>query len=149
MFPTHIKHRDLSYLMEFFHWLQEELNKRNWSQRDLVKNSQLSGYPISQAQLSRIMTGGRQAGPEACIAIAHALGVSREEVFKARGWLFDDSSLKMEIDPRTERLAREVSILPPPSRELILDVIEPLLSSVRKFTGKISELSTNGHENEN
>ncbi len=127
--------------MDFFQWLQEELNKRNWSQSDLVKHSETVGYPISQAQLSRIITGIRQAGPEACIAIAHALGVSRQEVFRARGWLFQEST---EVDPRAERLARQVSALPPPGRELILDVIEPMLDSVRKFNIQMPTPSANG-----
>lgn len=127
--------------MEFFQWLEEELHKRGWSQSDLVKHSQIVGYPISQAQLSRIITGIRQAGPEACIAIAHALGVSRQEVFRARGWLFRELREGPEIDPRAERLAREVSALPFESREMVLDVMEPVLSSIRKLTGQRQEMS--------
>jgi hypothetical protein len=134
--------------MVFFQWLQDELHKLGWSQTDLVNSSTLAGYPISQAQLSRIITGARQAGPDACIAIAHALELSREEVFRARGWLFRELLEPMAIDPRAERLIRTLSEMPFESREITLDVIESVVESARKFTEKMQEQAANRQENE-
>ena len=59
------------------------------------------------------------------------VGLSNEEVFRARGWL---PPTKSDIDPRTERIARRVSALPAQSREIALDAIEPVLESVYKLT---------------
>ena len=66
----------------FSEWLQEEMNKRNLTQADLVR---LSG--LTSAAISRIMTGSRGAGPEACLAIARALDLPEEEVFRHAGLL--------------------------------------------------------------
>jgi transcriptional regulator with XRE-family HTH domain len=114
--------------MEFAQWLQNQLNKQGWSQSELVRRS---NHQVSQTQLSNVLLGRRQAGPETCIAIARALGLSNEEVFRARGWL---PASKSDIDPRAERVARRVSALPAQSREIALDAIEPMLESVYKLT---------------
>lgn len=73
--------------MEFTEWLQNELDKRGWSQNELVRRSQEFENRISQTQLSNILLGKRHAGPDSCIAIAQTLGLPRETVFRARGWL--------------------------------------------------------------
>ena len=124
--------------MNFSKWVENELQKRGWSQRELVRRAKRLGYKISSGQLSHIISGTRQAGPEACIAIAHALGVSREEVFRARGWLLGTFS-DPGIDSRVEQLAHGLNTLPFESREIALDIMEPALESVRKLTTRIPE----------
>ena len=132
--------------MEFASWLENQLNKRSWSQRELVRRSKMSGHKISQGQLSHIINGTREAGPEACIAIAYALGVPREEVFQARGWLLSkpEESFEPDIDPRSKQLAKGVSALPFGSREVTLDAMEAMLQSTRQLTSQIQQLSANG-----
>ncbi len=129
--------------MAFAKWLEEQLNKRGWSQRDLIKYIRLAGYQLSPGQLSRIMAGTRQANPEACIGIAHALGIPREEVFKARGWLLSKSEelFDPEIDPRARQLAKEVSALPFDSRDMTLDAMEAVFQTSRQLTSKIQQLA--------
>ncbi len=48
-------------------------------------------------QLLHIINGTREAGAEACIAIAYALGYPREEVFRARGLLSQKSLLSQKL----------------------------------------------------
>jgi transcriptional regulator with XRE-family HTH domain len=119
--------------MVFIDWLQGELDKRGWSQSELVKRSQAVGYPLSQAQFSRIMTGVSQAGPDACIAIAHTLNIEREEVFRARGWLpysFKETDLKLSIE--AAQLAVEVDRLPPTARRIVLRVAKATAKTLRE-----------------
>lgn len=132
--------------MDFGDWLQEELKNRHWSHAELARRS-----GVQTAQISRVIAGKRGAGPDLCIAIAKGLDLPRLEVFQARGWLpsYLDDPYGYEIDPRAERLAREISKLPLESREITLRAIEPVLEASRQFTDQIQELSANGHEHEN
>ena len=123
--------------VEFAHWLQKQLIKRQWDQKDLL--SRMKDHQISQGQLSRIIKGTRQAGPEACIAIAHALEISREEVFIVRGWLLREFE-SPSLDPRALELAKEVSSLPVKTRELALEIIEPVLGSMHRLSNEIEHL---------
>ena len=66
----------------FSGWLQEELKKRGMSQADLSRKSGLS-----TAAVSRIMGGSRGVGAEACTAIARALKLPPETVFRQAGLL--------------------------------------------------------------
>lgn len=104
------------YLMVFNEWLQQELNRRGWNVADLAKRAEMYGYPISQPQLWRILSGDRQAGPDACISIAYGLGVSREEVFKARGWLLREPEqlTTTNDDPQLVKVVSRLRALPVP-----------------------------------
>lgn len=68
--------------IDFPAWLQKELNDRGWTQADLSRFSNLS-----TAAISRMMTGARGIGPDACLAIANALRIPPEIVFRAAGLL--------------------------------------------------------------
>ena len=85
-----------SEYMEFSKWLQGELDRRGWNQADLCRAARLS-----PALISRIMTGTRNPGPDACKAIAKALGYETEFVFRKAGLLTD----KGKIDRRTATIA--------------------------------------------
>jgi transcriptional regulator with XRE-family HTH domain len=63
-------------------WIVQQLKERGWRQADLA---QASG--LTNATLSRILSGSRRAGPEACAAIATALDVLPEQVFRLAGLL--------------------------------------------------------------
>lgn len=66
----------------FSKWLQLQLDERGWSQADLSKQS-----GISAPQIARLMNGTRGIGPEACTAIAKALRIPPESVYRAAGLL--------------------------------------------------------------
>ncbi|MGB0388100.1 MAG: hypothetical protein ACPGWR_25060 [Ardenticatenaceae bacterium] len=134
--------------MNFAKWLQNELNKRAWSQSDLVRHIKAGGYKITRSQITHILKSDIKASGDVCISIAYGLGVSREEVFRARGWLLPkpDDPFGPEIDPRALELAKEVSVLPVKSRELAFSAIEPMLYSIRELTSEIHKLSLNGQQ---
>ena len=72
----------MSTKTDFPKWLQERLDQRDMTQADLARKGGLT-----TATISRIMGGSRRPGPEACRAIALALEVKEEEVFRQAGLL--------------------------------------------------------------
>jgi transcriptional regulator with XRE-family HTH domain len=75
---------------DFPGWLQAELKRQGMSQADLARESGLS-----TAAISRIMGGSRGVGAEACNAIAKALNLPPETVFRRAGLLPEET----ETDP--------------------------------------------------
>lgn len=69
-------------MKEFTVWLIAEINSRGWLPAELAKRAGLT-----QGGLSRILNGERKPGPEACVGIARALGLSPECVFRKAGLL--------------------------------------------------------------
>lgn len=63
-------------------YLIEYLNKMNWSQADLAKRAQ-----VSKGIISRIINRERKATPETLQAIAKAMKLPVEEVFRWAGLL--------------------------------------------------------------
>lgn len=72
---------------DFAGWVNEQLKVRQWSEADLITKARERGYRIETSHLNRVLSGERPGGVRAVIAIAHGLGISREEAFQARGWL--------------------------------------------------------------
>lgn len=71
------------FSMEKFNaWLLQELSKRNWSQSDLSYRAN-----ISRGTLSNILSGSRKIGTDVILAIARALHLPPEAVFRAAGIL--------------------------------------------------------------
>lgn len=66
----------------FSDWLLKEIEKKNWSQSDLVKAA-----GISRGTLSNILSGNRGIGEKSLTAIAHALNLSTVTVFRKAGLL--------------------------------------------------------------
>lgn len=120
--------------MKFSSWLQTQLIKRGWDQSEVAKRAQMTGYYISKTQVSRIINGDRQAGPDACIAIAHALGLSREEVFKARGWLLTASEdpVQPNMTPQVAEVIRQLLRLPQDTQELVVYPLKAQLDTIIK-----------------
>lgn len=65
-------------------WINEELNKRGWTMRELARRAGLGS-----STLSLILSGQRKPGTRFCKKIAKALGVSPEEVYRHAGLLPD------------------------------------------------------------
>lgn len=67
---------------DFADWIESELAQREWRPADLAR---VAG--IDSGQLSRILNRMRRAGPDTCLAIARALKVPPEKVFRQAGLL--------------------------------------------------------------
>lgn len=68
--------------IEFPQWLRQELEKREWSQVDLSRKT-----GISNAQVTRILSGERGFGVEALVAISNALNISPITIIRKAGLL--------------------------------------------------------------
>ena len=79
--------------MEFIDWLNNELNKRGWTQADLARQS-----GITTAGISRIMTGERKPGKDICTAIADALRYPPETIFRIARLLPNKPEFEIEMD---------------------------------------------------
>lgn len=85
----------------FGEWLKSEIKIRNISQKELAD---ISG--VTPAQISRAISGSRGLGTDTLLAIARALRVSPEEVFRRAGVL----------PPRPNQDEQDASILERTSR---------------------------------
>ena len=114
--------------MNFADWLQQQLDKRGWSQAELSRRS-----AIPTGQLSRILNGSRNAGPEPCIALAQAFGLSREEVFRARGWLLSESQeeIRLKLSSEAVEVAFEIDNLPSTSRKIALGLAKATVQTLQ------------------
>lgn len=123
---------------KFSEWLQEELDKRGWSQSELSKRA-----GVARATISNVLSGMRQPGPELCGAIARAFDVPQTVVFQAAG-LMDPGP---EFDPEVERLNHLYSQLTPEDQEEIRSIVEMKLrikereaaKRRKKHTGPLTE----------
>lgn len=75
---------------DFFDWIDQELNKRGWSNSELARQADLS-----QSFMSMVRNGQRGVTFEFCLAIAKAFGERPEKVLRAAG-LLPAPSGKME-----------------------------------------------------
>ena len=101
--------------IDFANWLREELEKRAWTQAELARQSK-----ISPAQVTRLLNGERGIGENGIVAIAHALKLPPETVFRAAGLLPPQSS-------KNERIEQAVYLmddLPEQEQEDILEFIK-------------------------
>lgn len=93
-------------MTEFAKWLEDELKSRRWTRADL---SRATG--LSQTAFSQIFKGQRKPGPDLCIAVARALEVPEEDVFRKAGLLpekpEDDDKFAEETIERFKRLTVE------------------------------------------
>ena len=103
----------------FSEWLMNELNNRNINQSELAR---LSG--VSRGAISHIINGVRQPGPDICDAIANALNLAPETVFRAAGLL----PPKPEVDQKIEDLNHLMRELPPDELEEIELIIRMKLN---------------------
>lgn len=69
-------------MADFNIWLQQEMNKREWSISDLARQA-----GVSRGSIANILRGDRKAGVEICEAIAYAFKVSPEIIYRRAGLL--------------------------------------------------------------
>lgn len=104
---------------DFKWWLLERLDERGWSQADLARRSGLS-----PAQVSRLASGVRQPGLDACLRLAQALGLSLDHVCGVAGLL----PLPPEATLETDELLRLAGALPPRARRDLLALLRLYLA---------------------
>lgn len=123
--------------MEFSDWLHHELQQRDMDQTDLARRAEMAGHPIARNSVSRILSGNRDAGPDACIAIAYGLGVSREAVFRARGWLLTEPEMVVlpDTDPRLVKIVRGLTSLEGVLYERAIAGVDALVTSYVEMAG--------------
>jgi transcriptional regulator with XRE-family HTH domain len=105
--------------MDFVDWLEDEMKRRGWAPAELAKAAGM--YPST---LSRILTRERSAGPEACNALAKALGLAPAVVFQRAG-IMDPSPLTgIERDELLSQLVTLARQLSPAERRRLTRIAE-------------------------
>ena len=99
-------------LRDFNKWLDTQLEARNWTRSDLARRAN-----VSQSVLSMIYSEARSPGPEVLTAIAGALHVPPEIVFRIAGLL----PAAPEDRPDLEELSFLYLDLPPADQVDLLD----------------------------
>lgn len=105
--------------ISFQEWLNKQLFDRNLIPADITKRTGLSS-----SQISRIISGEREPGIDALIAIADALYLPRSQVFVAAGILENNN-----LDPKIESLAYRISKLPKDQQRIIDAMIDTILAN--------------------
>jgi transcriptional regulator with XRE-family HTH domain len=85
---------------EFIQWLNDELSWRGWSDNQLARQAGISHSVISRAR------GGSLPKWEACEALAAALGLPPEVVFRKAGLLPIEPGEDLRLDEWRHVLAR-------------------------------------------
>lgn len=106
----------------FSDWLYSQMQAKGWSQSDLARHA-----GVTRTAVSDVLSGRRKAGNELCSAIALALQIPPEEVFRAAGILKTKPN-----DPWIERMAYRLSNLAESRRNLAEKLIDSLLSEEEK-----------------
>lgn len=121
--------------MTFSSWLEKELKTRAWSQKDLVRSARSQKYKIAPSQLSFVLNGSRLPSPETCIAIAAGLGIAREEVFRARGWLEykTDELVPATAKPSVAKLINDLTSLENETQERVIEALQVNLDTILHF----------------
>ena len=110
---------------EFTRWLEEEMRKRGWQPSDLANAAKMYS-----STLSRILNQERKASPETCVAIANALNLPAEEVFRRAGLLPE----RPVYDIRERRALFLFSRLPESIQQYILTTMEAFVDEQEQET---------------
>lgn len=102
----------------------QELDKRGWSYRELARQAD-----ISNALVSRVLSGDMPASADFCIKIANTLEVSPETVLRLAGILPPASPASPSDDSTLQELVELARNLPPEQRKEALRYIRYLYQS--------------------
>lgn len=91
-------------------WLSQELERRNWSQRELARRT---GF--NHSFVSKTLAGDRSPSNEFCLKVAQVLGEAPEKLFRLAGILPPSDD-----DPTLVELIELARGLPPEDREELL-----------------------------
>jgi transcriptional regulator with XRE-family HTH domain len=105
--------------IDFSGWFRERLRRRQWSQAEFSRRSQ-----IAASTINAWFKGERTPDPESCEKIADALGIGRDEVLAVAGHREPDEPIAPD-DPRRDIIARVRKIKWNQERtETILDILD-------------------------
>ena len=107
----------------FSGWLQEEIDKREWTQANLARKAH-----VSRAAVSQVISENRKPGPDFCRAIAHALDLPEEDVFRQARLL----SPKAEEPPNLGEWIRMFVLADGDERDRMLEIARTLSRRSRK-----------------
>jgi len=96
----------------FNEWLFSEMRKRRWTQADLAQQA-----GITRGAVSHLFSNTRKPGVELLKAVAAALGLPRENVYRAAGLL----EAEPEVTPRLREWIKLFVDADEETRELLLD----------------------------
>lgn len=110
----------MAEIMSFGDWIQAELNIRGWDQAELARRSK-----ISDAHISRLVTGGRKPGQEAAKAIARALRLSPEDVMRQAG-ILPPKNVNLSAGDRRDLIETmdKIAALSQSSQRLIAELVD-------------------------
>lgn len=103
--------------LDFPLWLQDRLEEKGWRSTELAKRAELS-----DAAISRILRGERKADPDTLKALARALKISEEDMFRAAGLL--SAKADQEDDEWDRRIMHLLSLFPAEEKEKIVKRLE-------------------------
>lgn len=106
----------------FAEWLTNELTAQQMSQVDLAKKS-----GVTTAQISRILSGQRGAESKTIVAIAKALNIPAEIVFRDIGIL----PPQPDLDKDLEKIIHEIAKMPKDDQREVLAFIR-MKNNLRK-----------------
>jgi transcriptional regulator with XRE-family HTH domain len=97
----------------FGEWLQEELEKRGWTQAELARRAKLT-----RGGISSLISGRNHPTAQTCVALARALDLPAETVLKAADLLPELPA--PENDPTLGQLVDLMRRMTPEEREEVL-----------------------------
>lgn len=111
--------------MSFSEWVQAELNSRGWDQAELARRSK-----ISDAHISRIVSGGRKPGPDSLNAIARAFRLPPDEVYRHAGLLPPKDANLTPGDKRALiELMDKIATLSPDNQRFVSELVDKVKRS--------------------
>ncbi len=110
-------------MTDFADWLEEQLVSKEWRPAELASRSRLDpGF------VNHLLNRNRNPGPKACRAIAHALDLPEEEVFRQAGLL----SPKNEDPPTLREWIHYFLQADDEERDRMLEIAKTLSQRSRK-----------------
>ncbi len=110
-------------MSDFAEWLDLQLKERDWRPVELARRA-----GIDTGMVSNLLNRKRNAGPETCRAIAHALDLPEEEVFRKAGLL----SPKPEEPPNLAQWVMIFLEADEEERDRMIEVAKTLLRESKK-----------------
>lgn len=108
---------------EFAEWINEEMEKRGWTNSELARRAKISHASISQ------VIGGRKAGVAFCKGLARAFDIPAETIYRMAGILPTIESLDQK---GIGELAEIFKHLDPDQREMVIEMARKFYAQRRR-----------------